>query len=155
VFAIHLNPKKLFDIVRLTYKKKLRQNHVAVSYRLFYSANKSKFCFLENIFWFGFFLKDCCSIMLFDCHRQAICLLRQTMFDVNRTKVDGRTNVICPTRALFGSWTVEKQQCFIKSLLIVKTIKEIKFFYIIKSTTFNLWCFLQPLLFRKNVITDC
>jgi hypothetical protein len=27
---------------------------------------------------------------------------------VNRTKVDGRTNVICPTHALFGS--VEKQQ---------------------------------------------
>jgi hypothetical protein len=28
---------------------------------------------------------------------------------VNRTKADGRTNVIYPTRALFGSWTVEKQ----------------------------------------------
>jgi hypothetical protein len=33
---------------------------------------------------------------------------------VNRTKVDGRTNVSCPTRALFDSWTVEKQQCLRK-----------------------------------------
>jgi hypothetical protein len=33
---------------------------------------------------------------------------------MNRTKVDSRTNVICPTRALFGSWTVEKQQCLQK-----------------------------------------
>jgi hypothetical protein len=35
---------------------------------------------------------------------------------VNRTKVDGRTNVIC---ALFGSWTVEKQQCLRKNILYI------------------------------------
>jgi hypothetical protein len=37
-------------------------------------------------------------------------LLCHVSVAMNRTKVDGQTNVICMTSALYGSWTVEKQQ---------------------------------------------
>jgi hypothetical protein len=52
---------------------------------------------------------------------------------VNRTKVDGQTNVICPTRALFGSWTVEKATkitFYLNSFILLHEIVDIPLFWV-------------------------
>jgi hypothetical protein len=64
------------------------------------------------LFWKSLFSKY--STIAFRLSKASYTLATSSQRFVNRTKVDGRTNVICPTRALFGLWTIEKQQCLRK-----------------------------------------